>query len=157
MTFKNRLRTGAALALLTGLAACGGGSSSSNNSSSAPPADLAQTYASALAATGTPAGLSSPALKDSFAESFLDAGYTKAELVANVDADALALSQSTEFSAFPQLTLSDATITGCGADNVCTLSGTLTNGDADTTSVPFSVRVIRSDGAYRLHGDQQTS
>jgi hypothetical protein len=40
---------------------------------------------------------------------------------------------------------------------VCTLTGTLTNADADATAVPFSTQVVLESGNYRVLGDQKSS
>jgi hypothetical protein len=47
------------------------------------------------------------------------------------------------------------TISGCDAANVCTLTATLTNADADTTTVSFTTRVSFSNNKFRLLGDQK--
>jgi hypothetical protein len=151
MTLKKWLHAGVAVSLLGGLAACGGGGGGESLGET-----FTQNYGTALAATTTPAGVNSVALKDSFDEKFLDAGYTKAQVVANLDQDAQAMA-TPEYSLFPQLALSDASVGSCGSDNVCTLTGNLTNTDADTTTVPVSVRVVLTNGGYRLYGDQKAS
>jgi lipopolysaccharide export system protein LptA len=53
--------------------------------------------------------------------------------------------------------LSEVSIDACDANNVCTLTGTLTNSDADTTSVTFTTQVKITDGKVRLYGDQLSS
>jgi hypothetical protein len=151
MTLKKLALASAAVAMAT-LAACGGGGGGESLDET-----FVRDYGSALAGTSTPAGLGSTSLKQSFDDKFLDAGYTKADVVANLDQDAQALSANADYSLFPQLTLADASVGNCGTDNVCTLTGTLTNNDADATSVPISVRVLLSNGGYRLYGDQKTS
>lgn len=97
----------------------------------------------------------SAALQDALASNFLDAGMNRTQVLDAVTQDGQTASSTPEFSGFPLAALSDTTVTDCDSNRVCTLSGTLTNQDADTTSVPFSARVVLEDRSYRLLGDQQ--
>ena len=144
----------ATVGLASVLAACGGGG---GGDITLPGPALAQSYGGALAATGTSSGINSVALKDSFDDRYLDAGVTKAAVAAALDQDAQAMAASAEYSGFPGTALSDVVVDKCNADGVCTLTGTLTNADADATSVPFSVQVINVGGTLRLYGDQKTT
>lgn len=152
MQMKKLCSVFAALGLAIGLAGCGGGDSAESLD-----AALARSYGDALAGTGSANGINAAALKDSFDSRYLDAGVTKPVIVAGLDADAQAMAASPEYSGFPTTGLSQVVVDKCGADGVCTLSGVLTNSDADATSVPFSVQVITGGGAMRLYGDQKNS
>ncbi|NCV25249.1 MAG: hypothetical protein EBW58_03355, partial [Betaproteobacteria bacterium] len=61
----------------------------------------------------------------------------------------------------PQVTLANASVTDCvgttQGDLICTLSGTLSNQDADVTSVQFTTQLRMADGKLRLYGDQLTA
>jgi hypothetical protein len=139
----------AAAGLLT---ACGGSSDDT-----APAASGATTYATGLAQLNTSAGLTDPSLADAFDNAYLDAGMTKAQVVDALGQESLAMRASTEHSLFPQVVLSNVSVSNCDAQNVCTLTGTLFNGDGDGTSVDFSTKAVNSNGTYRLLGDQQSS
>jgi hypothetical protein len=134
-----------------GLAGCGGGDSVGSD------AALAQSYAGALAATASSSGINATALKDSFDTNYLDAGASKPMVVASLDQDAQAMAAASDYSGFPVTALTDVVVDKCGANGVCTLSGVLTNADADSTSVPFSVQVINVGGTLRLYGDQKST
>lgn len=135
------------------LAACGGGSVNL--------ALAAQATASALNATlgnlSTVAGLSSPATVSSLDAGFIDSGYSRAMLVADLAANAEALKNDPDFSLFPGGTLSNVVIANCDVKDVCTMTARLTNSDADETAVDFSTKVKYSNGAYLLLGDQAAS
>lgn len=131
------------------LAACGGGGDGNGFASSG----ALDQYASSLAQRGAALASAAP---QAFASNYLDAGMTRAQLVDALQQDAAAGADAS-FSGVPAGSLTDVTITNCSANNVCTLKGTLTNSDADTTSVAFSTQVILENGSYRLLGDQQAS
>ncbi len=95
------------------------------------------------------------ALQDALASNFLDAGMTRAQVLESLTQDGQTASATPEFSGVPLAKLSDTRISNCDRQNVCTLTGTLTNDDADTTSVPFTARVVLEDRSFRLLGDQQ--
>jgi hypothetical protein len=48
-------------------------------------------------------------------------------------------------------------LTGCDTKDICTLTGTLTNSDADITSVEFSTKVLVMSGVAYLYGDQSSN
>jgi hypothetical protein len=145
------------------LAACGGGGD--GGGSAAPSAGAAPTendkavfatnFGAGLNALKTYAGQTSAAFLDLFDDAFLDAGYTKAQLRNNLSQEAAATALGVDVSSFPGVTLSAVTITACDAANVCTLTATLTNADADTTTVSFTTRVSFSNSKFRLLGDQK--
>lgn len=146
-----KLQGALALAAAGLVAACGGGGGST------PAQEFAQNFSASVQAMASPGGLTSAALLDLFAGTYLDAGMTKDQLTAALRADAAALASTPEFSLFPLAFLTDVTLTNCDAQNVCTLNGTLTNSDADTTSVPFSAKVQVANNTVRLLGDQSAS
>jgi len=136
-----------AISLAVSLAACGGGGSDKTGAA-------VSTFNATLSNLSTVAGFSSPAALASFDAGYVDAGYTRAMLVADLAAYADALKTDPDLSLFPGGTLSNVVIAGCDSKNVCTMTATLTNSDADVTAVDFSTKVVLSDGAYRLLGDQ---
>lgn len=161
--------------LLAVLAACGGGggggqaiafpppAGGANGPQTNPQADPAQqvaafatSYGTGLAALNSYGGLTNTAFLDNFDDTFLDAGYAKAQVRDAMAQEAAAmLLFSTELSSFPSVKLSAVAISGCDAANVCTLTGTLTNSDVDATSVIFTTRLSFVGGKFRLLGDQK--
>jgi hypothetical protein len=137
------------------LTACGGGGG--NPPPPAPAAAAAPSYPDTLAQLNTASGLTSSALAAVFDAAYLDSGMTKAQVLDALGQEAAAMGASPEHSLFPQVALSNVSLTGCDSNNVCTLNGTLLNADGDGTSVDFSTRVVNSNGGYRLLGDQQAS
>ena len=143
------LRAVLTLGTAAGLSACGG--------SDGPDAMAgASAYASALAQTNSAAGATSPALQSALAADYLDAGVTRAQVLDALGKDAAGFGTA-EFSGLPGVTLTDVNVSGCNASNVCTLTGTLANADADTTAVPFSTQIVLDNGSYRVLGDQKSS
>ena len=135
------------------LAACGGGSVDL----AAAGQDTARYLNATLGNLSTGAGLSTPATLENFDASYLDAGYTRAMLATDLAAYADALQTNPDLSLFPGGTLSNVVIAGCDLKDVCTMKATLTNSDADVTTVDFSTKVVLSKGAFRLLGDQAAS
>ena len=131
------------------LAACGGGNGPDSVAGLTP-------YATAIAQSNTATGLNSGALQSSFASGYLDAGMTQAQLMDALGKDAAAFG-STGYSGLPVASLTDVAISNCNASSVCTLTGTLTNADADATAVPFTTQVVLESGTYRVLGDQKSS
>lgn len=148
MSIKN-LWSRAALTIVAsaGLAACGGGDG---------PDVGATPYVTAIALANSAAGLNSAALQSSFAAGYLDAGMTQAQLMDALGKDAAAFG-SADYSGLPVAGLTDVAIGNCNSSSVCTLTGTLTNSDADATAVPFSTQVVLESGSYRVLGDQKSS
>lgn len=144
-----------ALAAAAALAACGGGGGSSPaGSTDVSSGTGATTYAALLSQLNTPAGLAGSRADAVFHDDYLDSGMTKPQVIDALAKEGAALSASSEHSLFPQAALSDVQVTGCDANNVCTMTGTLLNSDADNTSIQFSTKVVNSNGTYRLLGDQ---
>lgn len=138
-----------AISLAVSLAACGGGSDKTGAAVS--------TFNATLGNLSTGAGLASPATLASFDASYMDAGYTRAMMVADLAANADALQTNPDLSLFPGGTLSNVVIAGCDIKDVCTMTATLTNSDADVTAVDFSTKVVFSNGTYLLLGNQTAS
>ena len=140
-------------ALLT-LSACGGGSTTIDLQATA--TDFSAKVSSSLSALTSSASLKSQALLDLFDEKFLDGGFTRADLVSLLSTNATTLETNTELYLFPMATVTNAKVT-CGDTNICTLSGTLTNSDADTTSVDFSAKVLVNTRGVFFYGDQSST
>lgn len=147
---------GSLAALLT---ACGGGSNSGPVSplTSTNKQAFATAYNSGLGALGSYAGLTDTSFLDLFDGAFLDAGYAKTDVTANLEQESAAMATAPDLSLYPMASLSAVSIDGCNANNVCTLTGTLTNSDADTTALTFTTQVKVTDGKVRLYGDQLSS
>ena len=155
--------TASLFAALLGLTACGGGSDAV-----APPPTDSPTNADKQAAfvtdfsrfvttLDTYGGLTNSAAIDLYDDGLLDAGYTKTQLREDFAQEAAAMAVAADLSAYPMGRISAATISACDAANVCTLTATLTNTDADTTTVTFSTQVKYSNGKFRLYGDQKSA
>ena len=140
-------------AVLT-LSACGGGSTTIDLQAVA--TEFSTKVSSNLSALTTSAGLKSQALLDLFDDKFLDGGVTKAALVDLLGINSTTLGTNPELSLFPMATVSNAKVT-CGDTNICTLTGTLTNSDADTTSVDFSTKVLVNTRGVFFYGDQSST
>ena len=155
MSFIRRLSASLGCAcMVISLAGCGGGSGNAID-------DLRTAYSSAMSGLTTPSVLTGSVLQDLFDLKFLDSGSTRADTLSALAAEASALQAGAGYSSVPQVALSNIDISDCrtvnGEPNVCTLTATLTNSDADTTSVTFSTLVRQSDGKLRLYGDQSAS
>jgi hypothetical protein len=140
--------------LALGLVACGGSSGTTTLVTADPAGNLTSSFGAGLSALNTKLGLQSAAFLGLFAPNFLDAGYTQAQLADNLAKDAVSLDGATGVSLFPMVSLSNATVVCTGTSNVCTLTGTITNVDADVTETTFSTAVILTNGSFRLLGDQ---
>ena len=148
--FSSSLFLSAALAL----SACGGTSSLDLD---AVATEFSTKISSYLSELTTISGLNSKALPNLFDDKFLDGGYTKADLVNSLTANSTALGTNPELSLFPMATVSNSKLSGCDINNVCLLNGTLTNSDADTTTIDFSTKVIVISGVVYLLGDQSST
>lgn len=162
-SFTPRLAATAGLfALLT---ACGGGNDPIVSTgpagggvtvptTAAQQASFISDYGNGIAALNTYGGLTSTAFLDLFDSAFLDAGYSKAQVSSNLTQEAAAMAIAADLSSFPAVKLSALSIGACDANNICTLTATATNADADTTAVTFTTKVRLQDGKFRLYGDQ---
>jgi hypothetical protein len=136
------------------LTACGGSSSLDLEAAATDFSTKISSYISELA---TSAGLNSKSLPNLFDEKFLDGGSTKADLVSSLAANSTALGTNPDLSLFPMATVSNSKLYGCDNNGICLMSATLTNSDADTTSVEFSTKVIVVSGVVYLFGDQSST
>lgn len=109
-----------------------------------------------LSALGTAGTIAGSAVADVFDENYLDMGAKKADLVAALSATSQAAGANPDLSLFPMAQVTNATLTGCDSDT-CTLNGTITNSDADTTAVDFSTKVKVVNGVVYLYGDQSAT
>jgi hypothetical protein len=132
------------------LVACGGDSTN-------PQDDFVSKLNSAVAGLGTSAGLASSSVIGLFDTAFLDSGTSRVDVKAALDRNANALAASPDLSLFPLANISGVTVSNCDSSNICTLTGTLTNTDADTTEVAFTTKVKNVNGAYYFFGDQLAS
>lgn len=140
-------------AVLT-LSACGGGSTIDLQTTAT---EFSTKITTALAELASSAGLNSQTLPNLFNEKFLDGGFSKADLVNSLTANSTALGTNPDLSLFPMAAVTNVKLTGCDTKDICTLTGTLTNSDADTTSVEFSTKVLVIAVVAYLFGDQSST
>jgi hypothetical protein len=138
---------------LFALSACGG--SSSGSSSTTPTSDFNSNLQTSVSTASTSSGLTSTTTTDLIDTAYKDSGNTKTAQVAYLQAEAAAITANTDLSGFVGYTVSNVQITNCDSNNVCTMTATLTNTDADTTTADITTKVKQgADGKYRLYGDQ---
>jgi len=162
------LKLAIAGSLISLLAACGGGDDDVASDADAQ-SSFISAYTSGLDTLGSYAGLVSSKFRDLFDAGYTDSGMTKADVVAALDSEITVSQTSPDFvhPAFPMAKLSKASIGNCDAvTKICTLTGTLSNSDADPTGadasalteVNFTTQVRQdADGKVRLLGDQSKS
>ena len=134
--------------------ACGGASDSQATDAAAL---FTSKFNAVMSAIGTSSGLTSSAVADVFDEKYLDMAVAKTDVLAALSATSKALGAEPNLSLFPMVQLSNATVTNCDANNICTLNATLTNSDVDTTSIDFVTKVKVISGVVYLYGDQATT
>jgi hypothetical protein len=168
MHARKLLRISMAGGLLALLAACDDGSSdlaapatpvnTNLPTNAAQQAAFISDYGTGVTALNSYGGLTSTTFPDLFDDAFLDAGYTKPQVRANLAQEAAAQAISAELSSFAAVKLSAVSIGNCDARNICVLTATLTNTDADTTAATFTTQLKYDNaGKFRLYGDQQGS
>ncbi len=140
-------------ALLT-LGACGG---TSTVDLEAAATRLSTRVGTAFAALTTSDGLNFTAVPTLFATKYLDGGFSRADLVASLTANSTAVGTNPDLSLFPVAAVTNVRLTGCDSNDICTLTGTLTNSDADTTTVDFSTKVIVIADVVYFYGDQSST
>jgi len=162
------LKLAIAGSLISMLAACGGGDDDVTSDADAQ-SSFISAYTTGLDALGSYAGLVSGKFRDLFDAGYTDGDVTKTAVVAALDSEVTVLQSSPDFvfPAFPMAKLSKASIGNCdSATKICTLTGTLSNSDADptgadasaVTEVNFTTQVrYDADGKVRLLGDQSKS
>lgn len=144
--------------LLALLAACG----SSDREPTASGASISSFLASYNQGLASVPAMNSGAFADLFDDAFLDGGYTKAQVVENIKADADSLAANADVlsadSLFPLMTIQDATVGQCNdLTGVCTLTATYANPAPDGTLSTSAVPVRYKDGKFRLYGDQKST
>jgi len=161
-TSKKTVRLAICIAVAATLAACGGGNGFASNAqidanASVFAADFANRVNRMVLGLSSVAGLKDSSVFALFDSKYLDAGYTKTTLTADMAANSDALAANLDLSLFPSATLSNIVIGSCDAQNICTLNATLTNADADVTEVNFTTKVIYTGSGYVFYGDQTSS
>lgn len=144
--------------LLALLAACGG----SDYEPTASGASIGSFVASYNQGLASVQAMNSSGFADLFDDAFLDSGYTKAQVVDNIKADADSLAANAAVlsadSLFPMMTIQDATVGQCNdLTGVCTLTATYANPAPDGTLSTTTVPVRFKDGKFRLYGDQKAT
>ena len=117
---------------------------------------LVARFGEVTALLGTSAGLKDAKVPAIFDDAYKDAGYVKSALVADLQAESVALAANPDQSLFPMAAFKDVTVTGCD-NNICTLNGKLVNTDVDTTEASFTTQVKSVNGEYYFYGDQKAS
>ncbi len=133
------------------LVACGGGDSGGSTAINVP--QNAVNYTLNLV---SPQLQNSSAFLDVFSANFLDDGYTKANLVSNVQADSAAIANGTvaSDSVFPEISASILSISDCNAaTNICILNTTYTTSGPDATTVTSKVPVLQVNGNFTIVGN----
>ena len=163
MRYLHLFRVSSSVAAIFLVAACGGGDSIS----SLPANPLAVTQADVSAfvsrykdASGSLEKLASPAFADTIDDGFLDGGYTKAQLQANLAADTSAVTASslTADAAFPLIAVTAGVQSQCSdSTGICQLTVTYVNPAPNLTTTTDMVQVRKSGGKLRLFGDQRAS
>lgn len=161
--------TGTGLACVLALSACGGSGGSGNSVISAQGVSIAQTdefrsaYSTSLDGTGNSAVVGGAGFQDLFDSTFLDGGFTRADIVAALtgEASALPAAATTGHSGVPKVSLSDVVVSNCNyvSDGVstCSLTASVTNSDVDKTVATLSSTLRLSGGKLRLTGDRTTN
>jgi threonine dehydratase len=128
--------------------ACGGGGGGVSVAES-----TAGSISSALAAiAASPANFSSfISLLDT---NFKQDGISKAQLSDMLALDAAALPNE---ASFPSVSYSDPIITNCDASNICDMTVTVSNNDANLVSTVIALKVKANATGYQLIGDQSAS
>lgn len=132
------------------LAACG-------SSGDPEPETLVSKWNTVLASLGTSSGLASPAVTNVVEQNFLDMGTTRADVLTALSQTSQALSANAELSLFPAMQVSNAKLSNCDGNGVCTLNATLTNADVDSTAIDFTTKVKIVSGVAYLYGDQSAT
>ena len=153
MNFKRITLSTIVLSSLTALVACGGSSSSLSPETVA--STMTSKLSSTLAALNSGTGLNSGLLSKLLDSSYLDGGANQASLRAVVDATTAAISTTPDLSFFPSAEVTNAKVTECDSNNICTMTATLTNQDTeDSVAVEFTTKVKIDGYEVYLYGDQ---
>jgi hypothetical protein len=149
----HRSLTGLVVGLSTFITACASSSSPSVDST----ASLVTRFSDAVTLLTSATGLKDAKIPALFDDTYKEAGYTKANLTADLQSESTSLAANADASLFPITTLKDVTISACDASSVCTLTGTLVNSDVDTTETAVTTKVKKINGEYFFLGDQLAS
>ena len=163
MRYLHLFRVSSSVAAIFLVAACGGGDSISSppaNPLAVTNADVSAFVSSYKEASGSLEKLASPAFADTIDDGFLDSGYTKAQLQANLAADTSAVNASSLMAdtAFPLIAVDSGVQSQCSdSTGICQLTMTYVNPAPDLTTTTDMVQVRKSGGKLRLFGDQRAS
>jgi hypothetical protein len=129
--------------------------SACSSDETSPVGDFASSLQKSVETSQTSAGLMSTTTADLLDSAYKDSGVTQPAQIAYQKAQADAMTAYSDLSGFAGFKLSNVQVFGCDASNVCTMTATLTNADADTTTADITTKVkVGSDGKIRLFGDQ---
>jgi hypothetical protein len=78
-------------------------------------------------------------------------GFSAQQLRDMLAADAAAIPNDVSF---PRVSFNNPVISNCNASNVCDLTVTASNSDADAVSVTMTLKVIGTASGYKLYGSQ---
>lgn len=157
------------LGCVSALTACGGGTGNTGAVSIPQGASIAQiddfrsAYGTSLDGTANPAVVGGAAFQDLFDTTFLDGGFTRADIVAalNGEATALPAAATTGHSGVPRVSLSDVSVFNCAPAgegvSTCSLTASVTNSDVDKTVVTLNSTLRLSAGKLRLAGDRTSA
>ena len=163
MRYLHLFRVSGSVAAVLLVAACGGGdgvSSPPANPLAVTDADVSAFVSSYKDASGSLEKLASSAFADSIDDGFLDSGYTKAQLQANLAADksAVVAANLTPDAAFALIAVNAGVQSQCSdTTGICQLTVTYMNPAPDLTTSTDMVQVRKSGGKLRLFGDQRAS
>lgn len=132
------------------ITACG------SDSGIAPTAAVLPNLANYAANLVSPQLQNSALFQDTFSANFLDDGYTKAKLIANIKADSAAVASGSVASdtIFPEISAKNLSISDCNAaTNICSLNTTYTTAGPDTTSVTTKLAVLVLNGNFTILGN----
>lgn len=144
-------------AMMSTLAACG--SNDTPKASTTPITSFVASYNQTLASVQT---LNTATFSDLIDDAFLDAGYTKAQMLDNIkqDNDALAANPTllAADSLYPMFSIEDAVLSQCDDNSgICQLTASYVNVAPDASRASTVVPVRFKDGKFRLYGDQKTT
>ncbi len=140
-----------------GLIAAGcNNSTDTQKASSTSIASFVSSYNDSLRA---PQNINGAVFLDLIDDAFLDDGYRKADLKANLQADAdgvaAAPTQLAFDSIYPVVGLEEATVAQCDDNSgICQMTATYVNAAPDSTRLTLTVPVRFQGGKFRLYGNQ---
>jgi hypothetical protein len=143
-------------AALASLASCG--SNDTPTASTTSISGFVNAYNQTLASVQT---MNSPTFADLIDDTFLDAGYTKAQMLDSLKQDGDALTANPTVLAadmlYPMFTIEEASLSQCDdISGICQMSASYVNVAPDSTRSSAIVPVRFKDGKFRLYGDQKS-